>query len=98
MCLVIHKIMFYASVIRILTVQSPAQCAGCIQTTVLICAGMLYKCVSLVLCVFSVAVPYNTVKYVYHLMPLFSVRGTVYGRFLRQRRNITLPVCISVIL
>jgi len=47
---------------------------------------------------FSVAVSYNPVEYVYNLMPLFSLRGTVYNRVLRQRRNITLPVCISVLL
>jgi len=31
MYLLIHKIMFYVSLTRILTIQSPAQCAGCIQ-------------------------------------------------------------------
>lgn len=91
--------MFYVSVIRILTIQSPAQCAGCIQNHCTdIYAAMLCKCVLLVLCMFSVAVSYNTVVYVYHLMPLFSLRGTVYDRVLRQRGNITLPVCISVLL
>jgi len=68
------------------------------KTTVLIYAGMLCKCVSLILCMFSVAVSYNTVEYVYHLMPLFSLHGTVYNRVLRHRGNITLPVCISVLL
>jgi hypothetical protein len=43
------------------------------KTTALIYAGMLCKCVSFILCNVIVAVSYNSVEYVYHLMGLYTI-------------------------